>query len=97
MYALYDNAMIPHFKTRLVKKIFLCKLFILLGFYPREKKFQNQFFHNLATKSLDNLPPFPVSMMQEEYIEEWLQACIAMHVHEQKFRTRSLGEWVEKV
>jgi hypothetical protein len=93
--SLYDSSMSPLLRVSLVKKIFLCKLFALLGFYPHEKKFQNQFFHNLATETLDNLRTYSVSMVQEEDIEEWLQACIAMHTQEQKFKTRFLGEWVE--
>jgi hypothetical protein len=95
--ALYDGSMAALVRSGLAKKIFLCKLFTLLGFYPQEKKFQNQFFQNLATESLDNLLPFSVSMVQEGDVEEWLRACVAMHAHEQKFKTRSLGEWVEIV
>jgi hypothetical protein len=97
IHSLYDSSRAARFKTGLVKKVFLCKLFILLGFYPQEKKFQNHFFQKLAAESLDNLMPFSLSMMQEGEVEEWLQACIAMHAHEQKFKTRSIGEWVEIV
>ena len=92
---LYDDSVALQLRAGIVKKIFLCKLFALLGFYPQEKKFQNQFFHSLATESLDNLWSFSVSMVQEEDIEEWLQSCIAMHAQEQKFKTGSIGEWVE--
>lgn len=95
MYTLYDVSRAVLYKQAVAKKIFLCKLFVLLGFYPHGKKFQNQFFQSLATESLDNLLPFSVSMMHEEDVEEWLQACIATHVQEQKFKTRSLGDWVE--
>lgn len=95
--ALYDNSLEQLLRTALVKKIFLCKLFALLGFYPHEKKFQNQFFHKLATETLDNLYPFSVSMVQEDDIEDWLRACIAMHAQEQKFKTGSIGEWVERL
>jgi hypothetical protein len=93
--ALYDSSRAVWLRPAVVKKIFLCKLFILLGFYPQEKKFQNKFFQNLATESLDNLLPFSVSMMQEEDVEEWLRSCIAMNTQEQRFKTRALGEWVE--
>ena len=92
---LYDNSMMPRLRTAVIKKIFLCKLFALLGFYPHEKKFQNPFFHSLATESLDNLGAFSVSIVQEKDIEEWLQSCVAMHTCEQKFKTGSIGEWVE--
>ena len=92
---LYDDSMSSLLRMGLVKKIFLCKLFALLGFYPHEKKFQNQFFHSLATETLDNLKTFSLSMMQEEDIEAWLQSCMAMHMQRAKFKTRSLGKWVE--
>ena len=95
MQCLYDDSVFSQLRTSMVKKIFLCKLFALLGFYPQEKKFQNPFFHKLATESLDNLRAFTVSMMQEKDIEEWLQSCITMHTQEQKFKTGSIGEWVE--
>ncbi len=92
---LYDDSVVIRLRTSVVKKIFLCKLFALLGFYPQEKKFQNKFFHSLITESLDNLWAFWVSMVQEKDIEEWLKSCIAMHTQEQKFKTMVISEWVE--
>lgn len=94
---LYDTPSMACLESSLVKKIFLCKLLALLGFYPHEKKFQNPFFHSLIAQSLDNIISFPVSMVQEKDVEEWLQSCIAVHIQEQKLKMRSIGEWVEIV
>jgi len=94
---LYTRPAMACLERSLVKKIFLCKLLALLGFCPHEKKFQNPFFHSLITQSLDNIVSFPVSMVQEKDIEEWLQSCIAVHIQEQKLKMRSIGDWVEIV
>jgi len=95
MCCFYDDAAVRRLRIGIEKKIFLCKLFALLGFYPQEKKFQNHFFHSLTTESLDRLSSFSVSMVQESDMQEWLQSCVAMHAKEQKFKTGSIGEWVE--
>jgi hypothetical protein len=83
---LYDRSCTNFMQTSLVKKIFLCKLLTLLGFYPREKKFQNQFFSNLIYQSLDNLVSIPISIVQERDIEEWLRSCITVHMQEHRLK-----------
>lgn len=92
---LYDQQFMNQVQTALLKKVFLCKLFVILGLYPHEKKFHNSFFHQLATESLDKLCCRPVSMVNERDIGDWLKACIATYAHDKKLNTIRMTDWLE--
>ena len=71
--AIFDN-------SALFKKIFLCKLFALLGLHPHDTRFRDQFFEHLVSKSFDNLWYQPAIIADEREIDRWLMVCIASHV-----------------
>lgn len=93
---LYEEQFINKLQPALLKKVFLCKLLIVLGLYPHEKKFQNSFFHQLATESIDNLGHRSVSMVNEQDVGDWLRACIAVHAQDKKLKTVHITDWLER-
>jgi len=58
------------------KKLFLFKLFTLLGLYPEELQFQTPYFHDLATKSIDTIIAQHLHLKSEIEIDNWLRCCI---------------------
>jgi hypothetical protein len=81
--------------TTLLKKIFLCRLLTLLGFYPHEKKFQSKFFLGLISQSFETGKYLNTATVQENDVEEWLLSCLALHMHDQRLKTLHIGEWME--
>lgn len=92
---LYDRQIMDKFKTALLKKVFLCKLFIILGLYPHEKKFHNSFFHQLASESIDKFCCRSVSMVNEQDVGNWLKACIGAYAQDKRLKTVRITDWLE--
>jgi len=65
-------------KSNIDKKLFLFKLFTLLGLYPEGLQFQTTYFHNLATKSIDRIVSENLHLKSEIEIDNWLHCCIEM-------------------
>lgn len=65
-------------KYSIDKKIFLLKLFSLLGLYPEGLQFQTAYFHMLATKSIDTIISEHLHLKSEIEIDNWLHQCIEM-------------------
>lgn len=92
---LYNEKFMNQLQPALLKKVFLCKLFIILGLYPHEKKFHNSFFHHLASESIDNLWCRSVSMVSEQDVGNWLRACIAVHAQDKRLKAVHITDWLE--
>lgn len=73
--------------NRCSKKIFLCKLFFLLGIYPEDKHFQLLFFNRVASESIDILINETIDLRIERRLDAWLSACLAMHPYVNSFKT----------
>lgn len=85
--ALYDQKRFAALQDNLFKKIFLCKIFIVLGVWPAGEKYQSAFFHHIAAESIDNLLGISVELKNEYALNDWLQMCVAMHPRAQDFKT----------
>ena len=84
---LYDQKRFISLQNDFLKKVFLCKIFIILGIWPAGKKFQNSFFYRIASESIDNLLGLSIELKDECVLNDWLQMCIAMHPHARDFKT----------
>ncbi len=84
---LYDQRKFAALYNDLFKKIFLCKIFIVLGVWPAGKKFQNPLFYHIASESIDNLLGLSIDLKSEYGLNDWLQMCVAMHPRAHDFKT----------
>lgn len=71
----------------LQKKVFLAKLFALLGVHPDEQKFQHDYFHYLRHGSIDTLTDQVLHLGIENTLDSWLRACISLHPYRNSFNT----------
>jgi len=69
------------------KKLFLFKLFTILGLYPEGVKFQTPFFHALAITSIDTIISKNLHLNSENKLDAWLHYCMTMHPEFSKFKT----------
>ncbi len=69
------------------KKIFLFQFFAALGLYPEGARFQTPYFHQLAAASIDNIALYPIDLMIEQELDNWLLSCIALHPCTHNFKT----------
>lgn len=83
---LYQEDTFSRLHNSLLKKIFLCKIFVMLGVWPLGEKFQSPFFYRLATESIDNLLEQPIQLKYEHDLEGWVHGCIAMHPRASDFK-----------
>ena len=72
--------------TMAVKKFFLLKLFVLLGF-TQDKKFRTPSFHRLVTAPFAQMLSGDIDSYDEETVNEWLRLCVASHPIADKFKT----------
>jgi hypothetical protein len=84
---LYNLNSFSSLQTSLLKKIFLCKMFIVIGVWPVGERFQKPLFYRLATESIDNLLAQPIQLRCELDLDGWLRACVASHPHANDFKT----------
>lgn len=70
-----------------VKKLFLLKLFVLLGLYPEDEKFKIPSFHLLTSLPFTQMLNEQIGSYNEDAIDEWLRSCIASHPIAGKFKT----------
>jgi len=74
-------------KYNIDKKLYLFKLFTLLGLHPEGVQFQTPSFHNLATKSIDSIVSEHLHLKSEIEIDSWLRCCIATQPKFSNFKT----------
>lgn len=84
-------------KNVILKKIYLCKLFALLGVYPDEEVLKKPSYVRLATK------PF-AAMLDQEFlpddeneIDDWLRMCILSHPIAGRFKTNYFKDMRKEV
>ena len=70
-----------------LKKVFLFKLFTLLGIYPEEKEFSNPYFNYLVALSVDMIVNESVDLEVERELERWLNKCVLIHPCVEYFKT----------
>ena len=82
---LYSSKTILH--TIIAKKVFLFQFFAGLGLYPEGARFQTPYFHQLAIASIDNIALYPIDLVIEQELDDWLLNCIALHPCTHNFKT----------
>jgi len=70
------------------KKLFLCKFFAHLGFYPEWDRGQKKFFHLVRTLYIDTLLE-SLDLFLERKLDRWLDYCISLHPCVDCFKTVS--------
>jgi len=71
----------------LYKKIFLCKLFVTIGYYPDIEKIGKRFVGILLESSLNDIPSDIELPDLERHLTDWLRQCIAQHPAIEYFNT----------
>lgn len=94
IFYLYEGHIEQFSNSAFFKKIFLCKLFLMLGLYPEDKRFHSRFFEQLTTKSFDKLWCQPAIIANEKEIDEWLMMCIAIHVPTYRLKAMQLDKLI---
>ncbi len=69
-----------------LKKVFLCRLCMLLGLYPHEKKFMAGFFCRLMGERADCGDGDGINAGREGEVDEWLRACVRDHASNHGFK-----------
>lgn len=70
------------------KRVFLCKLFTVLGIYPEGAQFHDVQFHRVAGLSIDSfLQHENIGLFCEKQLRQWLMHCIATHPYVKNFKT----------
>lgn len=83
----YDEMAFNTISTDFLKKLFLCKLLILLGFYPHDTKFNNKFFYKLAIRPFDYcITALPTEADQPD-LDDWLASCLAIAINNRELNT----------
>ncbi len=69
------------------KKIFLIKIFMLLGMHPEEDRFQTPYFCRLPAESIDTITQQTIESKCEKELDEWLLNCVSSHLHSKELKT----------
>lgn len=94
IFYLYEGHIEKFNNSAFFKKIFLCKLFLLLGLYPEDKRFHSHLFEQLVTKSFDKLWCQTAIITDEKEIDTWLAMCIALHVPALRLKAMQLDKLI---
>lgn len=78
------NTCIRH---RLFKKIFLFKLFVLLGIYPEKGVSMDALIHQLLVQPLEITMQSDATYELEQRLTRWLRECVIMHPCIEYFKT----------
>lgn len=89
---LYNKNVFSLVQSSLLKKLFLCKIFIVLGIWPAGEQFQKPLFYRLAMESIDKLLEQPIQLKSELDLDRWLRACVASHPRAGDFKTWHFGQ-----
>lgn len=66
-------------QTSDAKKLFLIRLFDLLGLHPECEQFHGPEFHTIVARPIDTLLRQNIDLTMQEYIQAWLHDCIKTH------------------
>lgn len=69
------------------QKIFLCKLFLLLGVYPHMSFLKTDVASRLFYISLEDMLQLKVDLQEQRIMDQWLKQCIAQHHMSLDFKT----------
>jgi len=72
-----------------LKKIFLCKFFAHLGFYPEEDQGHIAIFQLVRAQCIDDLLGKSIDFSLERKLDQWLDYCISLHPCTNNFKTVS--------
>lgn len=72
------------------KKLFLCKVLTMLGFYPELEKTKRLYFQQLMGASIDELLQTTLNSEIDTMLKSWLTRCIALHPQGHLFNTYHL-------
>jgi hypothetical protein len=73
--------------SKLYQKSFLVILFYRLGIYPRDKKFQQPRFYQMAAGSIDFIVQQGLDLTFEQELNDWLYDCLSHHPALAHFKT----------
>ncbi|MCA9770621.1 hypothetical protein KC460_04595 [Candidatus Dependentiae bacterium] len=73
--------------TATFQKLFVCKFFALLGFFPENKKMRQSYFHQLVGISIDTLVQLSINLEVEYALQQWIYSCVAQHPRARFFKT----------
>lgn len=82
--ALYEMGTHMHSQD---KKIFLVKLLVSLGFFPDMPLTVQQYEFQAYAMAIDIGTKSPLNLEFEQFLERWLQQCIAQHPKMDEFKT----------
>lgn len=71
----------------LLKKIFVCKLLLLIGNYDQIESIDSTFLHSFSHTPIDMIDPTSLDLAQEKNIDAWLHHCLASHPAISNFKT----------
>ena len=69
------------------KKLFLCKLFTMLGICPEYKTAEKIYFYLAELSSVDMITHEAIDLKNERTLERWLLQSLLEHPRMQKFKT----------
>ena len=78
--------------TLTLQKLFLCKLFLLLGMYPQTVFFKTNIMKKLLYISIKDVIQLEVDNHEQPLMDQWLQQCILNHQKEFSFKTMAFLE-----
>lgn len=68
------------------EELFICKLFMILGFFPEEPQFLTQSFMRLAELPIDTVLDEHVDLERSKEMRMWINACLQTHPQAKKFK-----------
>lgn len=84
-------------KSTMLKKIYLCKMFALLGVYPEEEVTRTPSYIRLATKPFMAMLDHEFMPEDEDDIDSWLRMCISSHPIAGRFKTNYFKDMRKEV
>ena len=87
LFMLLEFLYINEQKHSLSKKVFLCKFFIILGFYPEGDSKQLSFVFELAKLSIDSACKQVIDLNKQMQLEQWLERCMQYYASHKQMKT----------
>jgi hypothetical protein len=73
--------------SRVIKKLFLVRLFLLFGVYPEDTRLHASLLQYGARSLVDMTTQEFVNLENENMVDAWLHSCIAVHPRSSLFKT----------
>ena len=93
---LYQDELPLWISHAILKKIFLCKLLVLIGVYEETNFSRSTFFKQLLALPIDSIDTASLSLTDEKNIDCWLQRSLAAHPAINTFKTMHFWETMGK-